>query len=311
MARSVWKGPFVDGYLLKKAEATRGSGRKEVIKTWSRRSTILPQFVGLTFGVYNGKKHIPVLVTEDMVGHKLGEFSPTRTFHGHTRRRQESEESGIMGKEARARVLADNEAKAIGTNIRISPRKLNLVAQSIRGKSAEAALNELTFSQKRVARAGEEGAAVGDRQCRKQSRSRCRRSGREGSQRRQEHGAEALPCSRPRPWRPHRKAVRADHDRGRREARKAPEKKAAPKGKSGSKRPQGMPKTENKKSPAKNAGEEEIRGQSPRRRMPDGSEGQSDRPSSGHQPHLGLALVRGQEGLWASCCRKTSRSASI
>ena len=67
MTRSVWKGPFVDGYLLKKAEAARGSGRKDVIKTWSRRSTILPQFVGVTFGVYNGKKHIPVLVTEDMV----------------------------------------------------------------------------------------------------------------------------------------------------------------------------------------------------------------------------------------------------
>jgi small subunit ribosomal protein S19 len=83
VARSVWKGPFVDGYLLKKAEKTAESGRKEVIKTWSRRSTILPQFVGLTFGVYNGQKHIPVLVTEDMVGHKFGEFSPTRTFHGH------------------------------------------------------------------------------------------------------------------------------------------------------------------------------------------------------------------------------------
>ena len=83
MARSVWKGPFVDGYLLKKAEVVRGSGRKEVIKTWSRRSTILPQFVGLTFGVYNGQKFLPVLVTENMVGHKLGEFSPTRTFHGH------------------------------------------------------------------------------------------------------------------------------------------------------------------------------------------------------------------------------------
>jgi len=84
MTRSVWKGPFVDGYLLKKAEAARGSGRKDVIKTWSRRSTILPQFVGITFGVYNGKKHIPVLVTEDMVGHKLGEFSPTRIFHSHS-----------------------------------------------------------------------------------------------------------------------------------------------------------------------------------------------------------------------------------
>lgn len=84
MARSTWKGPFVDGYLLKKAETSRSSGRKEVIKTWSRRSTILPQFVGLTFGVYNGQKFIPVLVTEDMVGHKLGEFSPTRTWRGHS-----------------------------------------------------------------------------------------------------------------------------------------------------------------------------------------------------------------------------------
>ena len=84
MARSVWKGPFVDGYLLRKAEAARETGRKEVIRTWSRRSTILPQFVGLTFGVYNGRKFVPVLVTENMVGHKLGEFSPTRTYYGHT-----------------------------------------------------------------------------------------------------------------------------------------------------------------------------------------------------------------------------------
>jgi small subunit ribosomal protein S19 len=83
VTRSVWKGPFVDGFLLKKAENSRGSGRKDVIKTWSRRSTILPQFVGLTFGVHNGHKFIPVLVTEDMVGHKLGEFAPTRTFYGH------------------------------------------------------------------------------------------------------------------------------------------------------------------------------------------------------------------------------------
>ena len=83
MTRSVWKGPFVDGYLLKKAEAARNSGRKDVIKTWSRRSTIMPQFVGLTFGVHNGQKFVPVLVTENMVGHKFGEFSPSRTFHGH------------------------------------------------------------------------------------------------------------------------------------------------------------------------------------------------------------------------------------
>ena len=84
MARSVWKGPFVEGYLLKKAEEARASGRKDVIRTWSRRSTILPQFVGITFGVYNGRKFIPVLVNENMIGHKLGEFSPTRTYYGHT-----------------------------------------------------------------------------------------------------------------------------------------------------------------------------------------------------------------------------------
>jgi len=84
MSRSIWKGPFVDGYLLKKAEVARESGRNDVIKTWSRRSTVMPQFVGLTFGVYNGKKFVPVTITEAMVGHKLGEFSPTRKFAGHT-----------------------------------------------------------------------------------------------------------------------------------------------------------------------------------------------------------------------------------
>ncbi|MEL6947808.1 MAG: 30S ribosomal protein S19 [Pseudomonadota bacterium] len=83
MSRSVWKGPFVDGYLLKKAEKVREGGRNEVIKTWSRRSTIMPQFVGLTFGVYNGQKHIPVNVSEEMVGQKLGEYAPSRTYYGH------------------------------------------------------------------------------------------------------------------------------------------------------------------------------------------------------------------------------------
>lgn len=83
MARSVWKGPFVDHFLLKKAEVARDSGRKEIIKTWSRRSTILPQFVGLTFGVHNGQKFVPVLVTEHMIGHKFGEFAPSRTYYGH------------------------------------------------------------------------------------------------------------------------------------------------------------------------------------------------------------------------------------
>ena len=83
MARSVWKGPFIDGYLLKKAEKSRSSPRNEIIKTWSRRSTIFPSMIGHTLAVHDGRKHIPVFVTENMVGHKLGEFAPTRTFYGH------------------------------------------------------------------------------------------------------------------------------------------------------------------------------------------------------------------------------------
>lgn len=83
MPRSVHKGPFVDGHLLKKVDVARDTGSRKVIQTWSRRSTVIPEMVGLTFAVHNGKKFIPVFVTENMVGHKLGEFSPTRTFHGH------------------------------------------------------------------------------------------------------------------------------------------------------------------------------------------------------------------------------------
>ncbi len=83
MARSLKKGPFIDASLKKKVDAMNASGQKSVIKTWSRRSTIYPSFVGLTFAVHDGRKHIPVYVTEDMVGHKLGEFVATRTYRGH------------------------------------------------------------------------------------------------------------------------------------------------------------------------------------------------------------------------------------
>jgi small subunit ribosomal protein S19 len=83
MARSVKKGPFIDGHLQKKIEDSQSAGSRKVIKTWSRRSTIVPEAVGLTFAVHNGRKFVPVFVTENMVGHKFGEFAPTRTFHGH------------------------------------------------------------------------------------------------------------------------------------------------------------------------------------------------------------------------------------
>ena len=84
MARSIKKGPFCDDHLVKKVQVARQGQNRQVIKTWSRRSQVLPDFVGLTFAVHNGKKFIPVYVTENMVGHRLGEFAPTRTFHGHT-----------------------------------------------------------------------------------------------------------------------------------------------------------------------------------------------------------------------------------
>ena len=84
MSRSIWKGPFVEESLIKKVEREKNNPNRKPIKTWSRRSTILPQFVGITFNVYNGKKFIPVLVSEEMVGQKLGEYAPTRTYYGHT-----------------------------------------------------------------------------------------------------------------------------------------------------------------------------------------------------------------------------------
>ena len=83
MGRSIHKGPFADEHLVKKVEAMNAANDRKVVKTWSRRSTVLPEFIGHTFGVHNGKKFIPVYVTENMVGHKLGEFSPTRTFKSH------------------------------------------------------------------------------------------------------------------------------------------------------------------------------------------------------------------------------------
>ena len=84
MSRSVWKGPFVEESLIKKVEKTKNITNRKPIKTWSRKSTIIPEFIGLSFLIYNGKKFIPIKISEEMVGHKLGEFSPTRQFHGHT-----------------------------------------------------------------------------------------------------------------------------------------------------------------------------------------------------------------------------------
>ena len=101
MSRSVWKGPFVDPSLIKKVEKLKAQTNPTPIKTWSRRSTIIPEFVGISFLIYNGKKFIPIKISEEMVGHKLGEFSPTRQFSGHTpadkKAAQEASTSGVVG----------------------------------------------------------------------------------------------------------------------------------------------------------------------------------------------------------------------
>ena len=97
MARSIKKGPFIDGHLQKKIEGAIAAAKKNVIKTWSRRSTIIPEAVGLTFAVHNGRKFVPVFVTENMVGHKLGEFAPTRTFKGHTTKSEKAAAAAPAG----------------------------------------------------------------------------------------------------------------------------------------------------------------------------------------------------------------------
>ena len=112
MARSLKKGPFIDGALLKKVEVAKANNDKKVIQTWSRRSTIIPDMVGLTLAVHNGKKFIPVYVTENMVGHKLGEFSLSRTFHGHTPADKKASEGATSGGAAPAAGAAAPKAAA-------------------------------------------------------------------------------------------------------------------------------------------------------------------------------------------------------
>ena len=142
MPRSLKKGPFVDGHLMKKVDSAVANSDRRVLKTWSRRSTILPEMVGLTFAVHNGKKFVPVFVTENMVGHKLGEFSPTRTFHGHA-----------ADKKAKAAQTSgrDMESKAIAKFQRVSPRKTRLVARNVQGLGVEEAMNLLRFTPNKPA----------------------------------------------------------------------------------------------------------------------------------------------------------------
>ena len=112
MSRSVWKGPFVDPSLLKKVDKLKDSPNKTPIKTWSRKSTIIPEFVGHSFLIYNGKKFIPIKISEEMVGHTLGEFSPTRQFHGHTPADKKAAQEASAGSGAAAKPAAKPSGEA-------------------------------------------------------------------------------------------------------------------------------------------------------------------------------------------------------
>src|SRR6266568_4332727 len=146
MGRSVKKGPFVDHHLMKKVDAARATNEKRPIKTWSRRSTILPDFVGLTIAVHNGKQHIPVYISENMVGHKLGEFALTRIFKSHG-----MADKKLLEAAAAARAGGAHATRATLYGVRLSAQKGRLVADQIRGLSVEKALNLLAFSPKKGA----------------------------------------------------------------------------------------------------------------------------------------------------------------
>ena len=136
MSRSLKKGPFVDAKLLKAIDDMNAANDKKVVKTWSRPSTIFPQMVGHTIAVHDGRKHVPVYITEDMVGHRLGEFAPTRTYRGHAADKKTKYRKGDR----------KMEAKAIAKYVRMSPIKLKPVTDLVRGKDLNEALNILKFT---------------------------------------------------------------------------------------------------------------------------------------------------------------------
>ena len=137
MARAIWKGPFVHPSLLKKVDKIKDQSQSKPIKTWSRNSTIIPEFVGKSFLIHNGKSFIPITISEEMVGHKLGEFAPTRTFRGHTPAdKKASNTNGIGGTRKVIMQKNNTSVKAVNKNIRSSARKISVVLDYIRGKKS-------------------------------------------------------------------------------------------------------------------------------------------------------------------------------
>ena len=225
MSRSLKKGPFVDVPLLEKVEVMNRGGEKKVIKTWSRRSTVIPEMVGHTIAVHNGRKFIPVYVTENMVGHKLGEFAPTRQFKGHTTKSDKAASVARRparrpGGGAEGRWVMAVQAHATAKYIRTSAQKAGLVLNLIRGRDVNAGAGDAAVrAQERRAR-HREGAAVGD--CERVAEGRVRRRRRAAVRQRvlRQPGtvAEADPSGPDGPRVPRRETDRASDRAGRRAA---------------------------------------------------------------------------------------------
>ena len=153
MTRAVWKGPFVHPSLLKKIDKLKNNPTKKPIKTWSRNSTIIPDFVGHSFMIHNGKSFIPITISEEMVGHKLGEFAPTRTLkdiHRQIKKQQQKKQQQHRQQLEQKMQKNNNIVKAINKNVRSSPRKISLVLDHIRGKKVDAVLRDLDFIRKKI-----------------------------------------------------------------------------------------------------------------------------------------------------------------
>ena len=211
MSRSSKKGPFVEERLMSRIEAMNESGQKNMVRTWSRTSTIFPEMVGHTIAVHDGRKHVPVFISEQMVGHKLGEFAPTRTFRGH---------SGDRTAKVALMAVLEQERETVRAQARwvhSSARKARLVTDLIRGRSVPEARTILAFSNRAVAKDVEKvlRSAVANAETHPEPPLAGRRPRRRRRVRGRGPDAEALARSRPRPRRAHPQAHLPHHDRAR------------------------------------------------------------------------------------------------
>ena len=284
-------------------EAMNATNEKRMIRTWSRSSTVFPEMVGHTIAVHDGRKHVPVFISEQMVGHKLGEFAPTRTFRGHSGDRKTEVKRYERGRRER------QEVRAQAKWVRISPRKARLVAEHIRGRSVPEARTVLAFTHARRRAGDREGAALRGRERRGEPRPGRRRPRRLGRLRRRGPDDQALARARARPRRPDPQAHLPHHD----QARPAPERRsqrgAEP---PAEEKPKRAPRRK-KPRPAPPRLEAEAAKQRAKKKRRRQLMGQKVHPGG-----MRVGVIHdwksnwydGQEGVRRATCSRTSRSAS-